>query len=115
VRWIGGLIRAAFAAFWLHAKKFREAFAGLAADGEITSCGARKNPLQFGAILWYFRHDSGVTAPPVWAQNLILSPLWLLAKVFGVRRYYDRWDSFRSSSGRTKASPSAMSQLVPRG
>ena len=26
-------------------------------------------------------------------QNLILPPLWALAKVFGVRPYYDRWDS----------------------
>jgi hypothetical protein len=115
VRWIGELIQAAFAAFWLHAKKFREAFAGFAADGKTPPRGARKNPLQFGAILWYFRHDSGVTSPPVWVQNLILSPLWLLAKVFGVRRYYDRWDSFGSSSGRTRALPSAKSPLAPRG
>jgi hypothetical protein len=26
-------------------------------------------------------------------QNLLLPPLWAAAKVFGVRPYYDRWDS----------------------
>jgi hypothetical protein len=26
-------------------------------------------------------------------QNLMLSPLWAVAKVFGVRPYYHRWDS----------------------
>jgi hypothetical protein len=26
-------------------------------------------------------------------QNLMLPPLWELAKAFGVRPYYDRWDS----------------------
>jgi Cupin domain len=77
----------------LRARKFHEAFAGLAADGKTTSRGAPKNPLQLGATLWYFRHDSRVTAPPVWVQNLILPPLWALARVFGVRPCYDHWDS----------------------
>jgi hypothetical protein len=26
-------------------------------------------------------------------QNLILPPLWALAKLFGVRPYHDHWDS----------------------
>jgi hypothetical protein len=70
-----------------------EAFAGLAADGKTTSRGAPKNPLQLGATLWHFRHESRVTSPPIWVQNLVFPPLWVLAKVFGVRPYYDRWDS----------------------
>jgi mannose-6-phosphate isomerase-like protein (cupin superfamily) len=77
----------------LHTKEMHEAFGGLAADGKTTARGAPKNPLQPGATLWHFRHESRVTSPPIWVQNLILPPLWALAKVFGVRPYYDRWDS----------------------
>ncbi len=77
----------------LHAKELHEAFAGLVADGSTTPRGAPKNPLQLGATFWHFRHESRVTSPPTWAQNLFLPPLWALAKVFGVRSYYDRWDS----------------------
>ncbi len=69
------------------------AFAGLAAEGKTTPRGAPKNPLQLGATLWHFRHESRVTSPATWVQNLILPPLWALAKVFGVRPYYARWDS----------------------
>ena len=75
------------------AKEFHEAVAGLAADGKTTATGAPKNPLQLGATFWHFRHESRVTSPPIWVQNLMLPPLWALAKVFGVRPYYDRWDS----------------------
>ncbi len=39
------------------------------------------------------RHESRVTSPPIWVQNLMLPPLWALAKIFGVHPYYDRWDS----------------------
>jgi hypothetical protein len=63
-----------------------------AADGKTTPRGAPKNPLQLGASLWHFRHESRVTSPPIWVQNLMLPPLWALAKLFGVRPYYDRWD-----------------------
>jgi hypothetical protein len=74
-------------------KEFHEAVAGLAADGRTTTRGAPKNPLQLGATFWHFRHESRVTSPPIGVQNLMLPPLWALAKVFGVRPYYDRWDS----------------------
>jgi quercetin dioxygenase-like cupin family protein len=74
-------------------KELHEALAGLVADGKTTPAGAPKNPLQLGATFWHFRHESRVTTPPLWAQNLILPPLWALAKLFGVRPYYDRWDS----------------------
>ena len=77
----------------LLAKELHEAFAGLVADGNTTPRGAPKNPLQLGATFWHFRHESRVTSPPIWAQNLLLPPLWALAKVFGIRSYYDRWDS----------------------
>ncbi len=77
----------------LLAKEFHEAVAGLVADGKTTPRGAPKNPLQLGATFWHFRHESRVTSPPIWAQNLMLPPLWALAKVFGIRPYYDRWDS----------------------
>jgi quercetin dioxygenase-like cupin family protein len=77
----------------LQAKEFHEAVAGLAADGKTTPAGAPKNPLQLGATFWHFRHESRVTSPPLWVQNLILPPLWALAKLFGMRPYYDRWDS----------------------
>ena len=77
----------------LQAKEFHEAVAGLAADGKTTPAGAPKNPLQLGATFWHFRHESRVTTPPIWVQNLILPPLWALAKVFGVRPYYHHWDS----------------------
>ena len=39
------------------------------------------------------RRENRVTSPPPWVQNLILPPLAALAKVFGVRPYYDRWDT----------------------
>jgi len=74
-------------------KEFHEAVAGLAADGKTTPAGAPKNPLQLGATFWHFRHESRVTSPPIWVQNLILPPLWAVAKIFGVRPYYPRWDT----------------------
>ena len=77
----------------LQAKEFHEAVAGLVADGKTTAMGAPKNPLQLGATFWHFRHESRVTSTPIWAQNLMLPPLWALAKLFGVRPYYRRWDS----------------------
>ena len=77
----------------LHSKEMFEAFAGLVADGGTTTRGAPKNPLQLGATFWYFRHESRVTSPPLWAQNLMVAPLSALAKIFRVRPYYDRWDS----------------------
>jgi quercetin dioxygenase-like cupin family protein len=77
----------------LQAKEFHEAVAGLAADGNTTPAGAPKNPLQLGATFWHFRHESRVTSTPIWIQNLILPPLWTLAKIFGVPPYYHRWDS----------------------
>ncbi len=57
----------------LHAKELHEAFAGLVADGKTTPRGAPRNPLQLGATFWHFRHESRVTSPPIWAQNLMLS------------------------------------------
>jgi quercetin dioxygenase-like cupin family protein len=77
----------------LHSKQWHEALAGLVADGRTTARGAPKNPLQLGATFWRFRHESRATTPPIWAQNLILPPLWVLAKAFGVRPYHDDWDS----------------------
>jgi mannose-6-phosphate isomerase-like protein (cupin superfamily) len=80
----------------LQTKEMHEAFAGLVADGATTSRGAPRNPLQLGATLWHFRHESRVTSPPVWLQNLTLPPLWALAKIFRVRPYHTRWDSRES-------------------
>jgi len=77
----------------LHSKEMFEAFAGLVADGKTTSRGAPRNPLQLGATFWHFRHESRVTSPPIWLQSLMLAPLSALAKLVGVRPYYDRWDS----------------------
>jgi quercetin dioxygenase-like cupin family protein len=77
----------------LQTRQMHEAFAGLAADGKMTAGGAPKNPLQLGATLWHFRHESRVTSPPVWVQNVILPPLSALARLFGVRAYEERWDS----------------------
>ena len=77
----------------LHTKEWHEALAGLVADGKTTSRGAPRNPLQLGATFWHFRHESRVTSPPIWIQNLMLPPLWALAKLFGTRPYYDHWDS----------------------
>jgi len=77
----------------LHSKEMHEAFAGLGLEGKTTPRGAPKNPLQLGATLWYFRHESRPTSPPIWVQNLVLPPLSMLAKVFGVHPYYDRWDT----------------------
>ncbi len=77
----------------LRTRELHEAFAGLAADGKTTPSGAPKNPLQLGATFWHFRDESRVSAPPTWAQNLMLPPLSALAKLFGVRPYYEHWDS----------------------
>jgi quercetin dioxygenase-like cupin family protein len=82
------------------AKEFHEAVAGLVADGRTTARGAPRNPLQLGATFWHFRHESRVTTPPIAIQNLMLPPLWMLAKVFGVRPYDERWDS-RLENGAT--------------
>jgi mannose-6-phosphate isomerase-like protein (cupin superfamily) len=77
----------------LRSKEMHEAFGGLAAEGKTTPRGAPKNPLQLGATLWYFRRENRVTSPPTWLQNLILLPLAALAKICGVRPYYQRWDT----------------------
>jgi mannose-6-phosphate isomerase-like protein (cupin superfamily) len=87
----------------LHSRQMHEAFGGLASEGKTTPRGAPKNPLQLGATLWHFRHENRVTSPPVWAQNLILPPLWALAKVFGVQPYYERWDSRTTSRSQPTA------------
>jgi mannose-6-phosphate isomerase-like protein (cupin superfamily) len=87
----------------LHSRQMHEAFGGLATEGKTTSRGAPSNPLQLGATLWHFRHENRVTSPPIWAQNLILPPLWALAKVFGVRPYYDRWDTRTRSRSESTA------------
>jgi hypothetical protein len=34
-----------------------------------------------------------VTSPPIWAQNLLLPALALVAKALGVKPYSQRWDS----------------------
>jgi mannose-6-phosphate isomerase-like protein (cupin superfamily) len=86
----------------LGTKEMFEAFAGLAAEGKTTSRGAPKNPLQLGATVWHFRGESRATAPPIWMQNLILPPLSALAKIFGIRAYYDRWDSRTTTSEPTR-------------
>jgi mannose-6-phosphate isomerase-like protein (cupin superfamily) len=77
----------------LRTKEFHEALAGLVNDGKTTPRGAPKNPLQLGATFWHFRHESRVTSPPILVQNVMLPTLWALAKVFGVKPYYERWDS----------------------
>ena len=69
----------------LHTKEMFEAFGGLGSEGKTTARGAPKNPLQLGATLWHFRHESRATSPPIWLQNLLLPALATLAKVFGVR------------------------------
>jgi hypothetical protein len=77
----------------LHSRQMHEAFAGLAAEGKVSPRGAPRNPLQLGATVWQFRHESRATSPPIWVQNLVLPPLWALAKLCGVLPYHDRWDS----------------------
>ncbi|MGH2884808.1 MAG: cupin domain-containing protein [Solirubrobacteraceae bacterium] len=74
-------------------KEWHEALAGLVHDGKVTKRGAPKNPLQLGATFWHFRHESRVTSPPVVSQNILLPPLWAIAKIFGIKPYYDRWDT----------------------
>jgi mannose-6-phosphate isomerase-like protein (cupin superfamily) len=88
----------------LRTKELHEAFAGLVADGGTTPRGAPKNPLQLGATFWHFRNESRVTSPPIWLQNVMLPPLWLLAKFSRVRPYYKRWDS-RIDQGQASTSP----------
>jgi quercetin dioxygenase-like cupin family protein len=87
----------------LRTRQMHEAFGGLASEGKTTDRGAPKSPLQLGATLWHFRQENRVTSPPIWVQNLILPPLWALAKVCGVRPYYDRWDSRTISSSEPTA------------
>ena len=75
----------------LRAKELHGAFAGRVADGRTTPKGAPRNPLQLGATFWHFRYESRVTSPPIWVQNLMLPPLWALAKAVGVRPYHRHW------------------------
>jgi uncharacterized cupin superfamily protein len=75
------------------ARQWHEALAGLAADFKCTARGAPRNPLQLGATFWHFRHDSRPTSPSIWVQDIVLPPLWLLARIVGTRPYYDHWDS----------------------
>jgi mannose-6-phosphate isomerase-like protein (cupin superfamily) len=77
----------------LASRQMHEAFAGLASEGKTTARGAPRNPLQLGATVWHFRHESRVTSPPVWIQNIVLPPLALLARLFRVPAYRENWDS----------------------
>lgn len=77
----------------LRTRQWHEALAGLAADFRCTGRGAPRNPLQLGATFWHFRHESRPTSPPVWVQDIMLPPLWLLARIAGRQPYYDHWDS----------------------
>ena len=77
----------------LRAKEWHETLAGLVADFPTTPRGAPRNVLQLGVTFWHFRHESRVTSPPAWIQNLMLPPLWALARALGKRPYYDHWDS----------------------
>jgi quercetin dioxygenase-like cupin family protein len=81
----------------LKTREMHEAFAGLAAEGKTTPRGAPKNPLQLGATIWHFRHESRATTPPIWVQNVMLPPLAALARLFGIHAHNDRWDSRTSS------------------
>jgi quercetin dioxygenase-like cupin family protein len=81
----------------LKTREMHEAFAGLAAEGKTTPRGAPKNPLQLGATIWHFRHESRATTPPIWVQNVVLPPLAALARLFGVRAHNERWDSRTSA------------------
>ena len=77
----------------LHSKEWHEALAGLAADFKTTARGAPRDLLQLGVTFWHFRGDSRPTSPPVWLQNVVLPPLWLVAKVARKQPYYGHWDS----------------------
>ncbi|MGO9488647.1 MAG: cupin domain-containing protein [Solirubrobacteraceae bacterium] len=77
----------------LRTREMQEAFAALAAEGKTSTRGAPKNPLQLGATLWHFRHETRATSPPIWFQNLLLPPLCALAKVFGIEAHRRDWDS----------------------
>ena len=99
----------------LHTREFHEAVAGLAADGRTTPRGAPRNPLQLGATFWHFRHESRVTSPPIAVQNIMLPPLWAVAKAFGVRPYYTRWDSRIREADRLPASGHTPGPAKPEG
>ena len=77
----------------LRTKEWHEALAGLVADGKTTPRGAPEEPAPARRHLLALppRKPGHLTA--IWVQNLVLPPLWALAKAFGVRPYYDRWDS----------------------
>lgn len=83
----------------LRSKEWHEALAGMFADGKATPRSAPRNRLQRGATFWHFRRESRVTSPPIAVQNLMLPPLWALAKILGMRPYYDRWDSRITGAG----------------
>lgn len=77
----------------LASRQMHEAFAGLDSEGKTNARGAPRNPLQLGATVWRFRHESRVTSPPVWVQNIVLPPLAVLARLFRVPTYRENWDS----------------------
>jgi hypothetical protein len=88
-------------------KEFHEALAGLVADGKTTPRGAPKNPLQLGATFWHFRHESRISSPPIAVQNLMLPPLWALAKLFGIRPLLTTAGTARSEQLAQTAAPDA--------
>jgi mannose-6-phosphate isomerase-like protein (cupin superfamily) len=74
-------------------KEWHEALAGLVADGRTTLRGGAEEPAPAGCHLLALPPRERVTSPPIWVQNLMLPTLWMLAKLFGVKPYYARWDS----------------------
>ena len=76
----------------LHTKEMFEAFGGLGSEGKTTLGGHRRIRSSSARPLVLPPREPGHLTADLDA-DLILPPLAALAKVFGVRPYYERWDS----------------------
>ncbi len=75
----------------LDMREFLEMAAGLAKDGKTDKAGRPKNPLQLATFVLGFRHVFHVTRPPLWVQRVTLTPLAALGRLFGYKRYDEKY------------------------
>jgi quercetin dioxygenase-like cupin family protein len=75
----------------LEMREFLEMAAGLAKDGKLDKAGRPTNPLELAPFVLGFRHVFYVTRPPLWTQRLILTPLTALSRLFGYKRYDEKY------------------------
>lgn len=74
----------------LATREMFETYAALARDGKTTKRGIPRNPVQLVAVAEHHHEVITLPRPPLFLQRLLLRPLAVLARLFGVSGVYPR-------------------------